>query len=151
MPWNRDAFLKNWRDALKEAGRQTGFTHEGWQGPIAYQQLKNLGLLDVVFFDPGSSFAAWRVGWVLRELAAVVDTYEDGARRVERQKELLLTRVEPLRSAEKSLRKLLVRPVPAKLERSIRTTRKLLKREISERVAEIEDRVWNFELMLWRP
>ena len=93
----------------------------------------------------------WRLGWVLREFAAVVDTYEDGAQRLARQKKLLLVQVGMLRSAEKSLRKLLAQPVPAELESSIRRTRKLLKLEISKRTAEIEDRLWNFELMLWRP
>src|ERR1035441_5793187 len=82
MPWNRDAFLKNWRDALKEAGRQTRFTHEGWEGPIAYRALKKLDLLEVASFAPGLNLKGWRLGWVLREFAAVVDTYEDGAQRV---------------------------------------------------------------------
>jgi hypothetical protein len=154
VPWNREAFLKNWRAALVEASEQRRFFHEGWQGPIAYRQLKKLGLLEVIRFNPGERFAGyrgWRLGHDFREFGYVVDTYHEAADILNEQKKRLMQQVDFLKSADTALRDVLRKSIPTELKRSIRTTKLLLKREISARTAEIEDQVWNSELLLWRP
>lgn len=89
MALNRKSFLRTWRTALEERGKRHNAVYSGWEGSVAYDDLKRTGLLGVIQFERdmrenGSGFNGeqdWRSKQMFRNLRTAVALYEADAKR----------------------------------------------------------------------